>query len=79
MYIANVHCVKFTLCVTKMYQTLKQRYEGPSIKDVRKSGGRQWRIKVGGGAKFQLFLGCRWSHKGKIHVSKKSRQKYLYG
>ena len=50
--------------------------------------GRQWRIKgggrwgravLGGGAKFQLFLGCRKSHKGKIHASKKSRQKYLYG
>ena len=63
-----------------MHQTLKQRYEGPSIKDVRKSGGRQWRIKGGGeGAKFQLFLGCRKSHKGKNHASKKIRQKYLYG
>ena len=53
-----------------MHQTLKQRYEGSSIKDVRKSGGGD-----GGGqfwgAKFQLFLGCRKSHKGKIHASKK--------
>ena len=39
-------------------------------------GGQFW---VGGGAKFQLFLGCRKSHKGKIHAYKKSRQKYLYG
>ena len=59
-----------------MHQTLKQRHEGPSIKDVRKSGGRQCRFKGGGGqwrrgAKFQLFLGCRKSHKGKNHVSKK--------
>ena len=62
-----------------MHQTLKQRYEGPSLKDVRKSGGGSGVLGGGGGAKFQLFLGCRKSHKGKIHVSKKSRQKYLYG
>ena len=79
-----VHCVKFTLCVAKMRQTLKQRYEGPSIKDVRKSGGGSGVLRGGddgggGGTKFQLFLGCRKSHKGKIHVSKISRQKYLYG
>ena len=55
VYIAIVHCVKFTLCVTKMHQTLKQRYEGSSIKDVSKSGERQWRIKGGGGQNFSYF------------------------
>ena len=54
-----------------MHQTLKQRYEGPSIKDIRKNGGGSGVLRGGGGGKFQLFLGCRKSHKGKIHVSKK--------
>ena len=67
-----------------MHQTLKQRYEGPSIKDARKSGGGSGVLRgaIGavsfrgrGGAKFQLFLGCRKSHKGKIHVSKKKSPK----
>ena len=58
-----------------MHQTLKQRYEGPSIKDVRKSGGGRGGDVGGGRAKFQLFLGCRKSHKGKIHVSKKKSLK----
>ena len=37
LYIAIVHRVK--LCVTKMHQTLKRRYERLSIEDIRKSGG----------------------------------------
>ena len=74
--ITIVHCVKFTLCVTKMHQTLKQRYEGSSIKDVSKSGGGSG-VSRGGGAKFHLLLGYRRSHNGKFMFPKKSRQKYL--
>ena len=84
VYIAIVHCVKFTLCVTKMHQTLKQRYEGSSIKRRQQEWGRHWRIRGGdggrsvlGGPKFQLLLGYRRSHKGRFMFQKKSRQKYL--
>ena len=48
----------------------KQRYEGSSIKDVSKSGGGS-DVSRGGGAKFQLLLGYRRSHKGKFMFPKK--------
>ena len=43
-----------------MHQTLKQRYEGPSIKDVRKSGGGSGVLRGGdggggGGQNFNYF------------------------
>ena len=65
LYIAIVHRVK--LCVTKMHQTLKRRYEGSSIEDIRKSGGGSG-VSRGGGrwgrsapddtsrGEFQLFF-----------------------
>ena len=53
-----------------MHRTLKQRYEGLSIKDVSKSGGGSG-VSRGGGAKFQLLLGYRRSHKGKFMFPKK--------
>ena len=53
-----------------MHQTLKQSYEGSSIKDVSKSGGGSG-VSRGVGAKFQLLLGYRRSHKGKLMFPKK--------
>ena len=52
-----------------MHQTLKQRYEGSSIKDVSESGGGSG-VSMGGG-EFQLLLGYGRSHKGKFMFPKK--------
>ena len=55
LYIAIVHRVK--LCVTKMHQTLKRRYEGSSIEDIRKSGGGSGVSRGGGGPPRAIRLG----------------------